>query len=142
MNFGPQGFFGYGVCTSFVPARNDTPTENGRLAPGPHAVWWSTYSHAQLPDSKEIHHNESVRNCKTATDAGLILLFVPSSPALKSTRPNQSGRHLTSQPGSAVLMGDAARALQLSSGQGASQSLEDAQVLALPLRHYLGRSSS
>ncbi|KAH0837075.1 hypothetical protein AYO21_04536 [Fonsecaea monophora] len=40
--------------------------------------------------------------------------------------------------GRAVLVGDAAHALQPSSGQGASQALEDAEALALSLReHYL-----
>ncbi|OAL24477.1 hypothetical protein AYO20_10635 [Fonsecaea nubica] len=38
--------------------------------------------------------------------------------------------------GRAVLVGDAAHALQPSSGQGASQALEDAEALALSLREY------
>ncbi|KAL8679596.1 MAG: hypothetical protein Q9224_007020, partial [Gallowayella concinna] len=38
-----------------------------------------------------------------------------------------------------VLIGDAAHAMQPSSGQGASQGLEDAQVLSMFLAHYLER---
>ncbi|KIW81250.1 hypothetical protein Z517_04275 [Fonsecaea pedrosoi CBS 271.37] len=45
--------------------------------------------------------------------------------------------------GRAVLVGDAAHALQPSSGQGASQALEDAEALALSLReYYLGDSTT
>ncbi|KEF58982.1 uncharacterized protein A1O9_03825 [Exophiala aquamarina CBS 119918] len=44
--------------------------------------------------------------------------------------------------GRAVLVGDAAHALQPSSGQGACQALEDAEALALFLRHYLGASTA
>jgi len=39
--------------------------------------------------------------------------------------------------GKLVLVGDAAHALQPSSGQGACQALEDAETLALLLKHYL-----
>jgi 2-polyprenyl-6-methoxyphenol hydroxylase-like FAD-dependent oxidoreductase len=41
--------------------------------------------------------------------------------------------------GRAVLIGDAAHALQPSSGQGASQALEDSEALARLLAHYLLR---
>ncbi|KAL8847584.1 MAG: hypothetical protein Q9221_007360 [Calogaya cf. arnoldii] len=41
-----------------------------------------------------------------------------------------------------VLIGDAAHAMQSSSGQGASQRLEDAQVLSMFLAHYLERHYS
>ncbi|KIW91657.1 uncharacterized protein Z519_07625 [Cladophialophora bantiana CBS 173.52] len=47
-----------------------------------------------------------------------------------------------SSRGRAVLVGDAAHALQPSSGQGACQALEDAEALALFLRHYLSASAS
>lgn len=43
--------------------------------------------------------------------------------------------------GRAILIGDAAHALQPSSGQGASQALEDAETLALVLAHYLSPTS-
>lgn len=43
--------------------------------------------------------------------------------------------------GRAALVGDAAHALQPSSGQGACQALEDSEALALFLRHYLVSSS-
>ncbi|EXJ68878.1 uncharacterized protein A1O5_07810 [Cladophialophora psammophila CBS 110553] len=47
-----------------------------------------------------------------------------------------------SSRGRAVLVGDAAHALQPSSGQGACQALEDAEALALFLGHYLSAASS
>ncbi|TRX91790.1 hypothetical protein FHL15_007343 [Xylaria flabelliformis] len=43
----------------------------------------------------------------------------------------------TWERGGCVLVGDAAHALQPSSGQGASMALEDCEALALLLRHYL-----
>lgn len=44
--------------------------------------------------------------------------------------------------GRAVLVGDAAHALQPSSGQGACQALEDAEALALLLKHHLNSDSN
>ncbi|KIW19508.1 hypothetical protein PV08_00080 [Exophiala spinifera] len=44
--------------------------------------------------------------------------------------------------GRAILIGDAAHALQPSSGQGASQALEDSEALALVLAHHFNLSSS
>jgi hypothetical protein len=44
--------------------------------------------------------------------------------------------------GRAILIGDAAHALQPSSGQGASQALEDAETLSLLLTHFLSPSHS
>ncbi|KIW48861.1 uncharacterized protein PV06_01422 [Exophiala oligosperma] len=44
--------------------------------------------------------------------------------------------------GRVVLIGDAAHALQPSSGQGASQALEDSETLALVLEHFMSSSSS
>ncbi|KAK5230986.1 hypothetical protein LTR47_001167 [Exophiala xenobiotica] len=44
--------------------------------------------------------------------------------------------------GRAILIGDAAHALQPSSGQGASQALEDAEALSLLLAHFLSPSHS
>jgi hypothetical protein len=44
--------------------------------------------------------------------------------------------------GRAILIGDAAHALQPSSGQGASQALEDAEALSLLLAHFLSSSVS
>lgn len=60
----------------------------------------------------------------------------PELPTWKSESESDSNSNSNSNTG-IVLIGDAAHALQPSSGQGACQALEDAEALALFLRHYL-----
>lgn len=146
MTFGPQGFFGYGVCTSSVPsmpARDDTPTTKIPPAPGPQAFWWSTYSHAQLPNSENIDRND-IRvqlQSRHGSWADPVIRSIVASADIGTILPTWTTPDLpTWGRNGVVLIGDAAHALPTSSGQGVSQALEDAQVLALLLRHYLCQS--
>ena len=161
MTFGPQGFFGYGVCTStlFTPAsacesptnetetlRDDTQATETLLtqAPnpaGPQAVWWSTYSIADLPDTKTFDRDDIRRQLRSrhSTWADPTIRRIVSTAAIDSIYPTWTTPDLpTWGRNGVVLVGDAAHALQPSSGQGASQALEDAQMLALLLKHYIG----
>lgn len=145
MTFGPQGFFGYGVCTSATPARNDTvdsETTNIVSAPGPHAVWWSTYSHAQLPSADQIDRNDIRLQLQSRHGrwADPVIRSIVASAEIGAILPTWTTPDLpTWERNGVVLIGDAAHALPPSSGQGASQALEDAQVFALLLRHYVGQ---
>ncbi|KIY00738.1 uncharacterized protein Z520_03403 [Fonsecaea multimorphosa CBS 102226] len=67
-----------------------------------------------------------------------------NSPALHAPYPTWTTPELPcwSLRGRAVLVGDAAHALQPSSGQGASQALEDAEALAVFLKRYLASASN
>lgn len=147
MTFGPQGFFGYGVCTSSVlstPARNDaTTTTKIPPAPGPHAFWWSTYSHAQLPNIENVDRDDirAQLQSRHGSWADPVIRSIVAGAEIGAILPTWTTPDLpTWDRNGVVLIGDAAHALQPSSGQGVSQALEDAQVLALLLRHYLGQS--
>ena len=129
--FGANGFFGYGFCASQA-----SPATNNHTA-----TWWSTYSLKECPsdwrhidreaakrDLQRRHaswKNKTIRNIILDVEVGPVWpTFV--TPLLP-----------TWERGGCVLIGDAAHALQPSSGQGASMALEDAEVLARLLAHYL-----
>lgn len=143
MTFGPQGFFGYGVCTSSMPAGSDAATPKIPPDPGPHAVWWSTYSHPQLPNADKIDRN-NIRvqlQGRHGRWADPVIRSIVASAEISAVLPTWTTPDLpTWECNGVVLIGDAAHALPPSSGQGASQALEDAQMLALLLRHYLSQS--
>ena len=141
MTFGPQGFFGYGVCTSAVP--DDAATTTVPPGPGPHAVWWSTYSHPQPPPTENIDRNDVRMQLRSRHGrwADPVIRSIVDRAEIGAVLPTWTTPDLpTWERHGVVLMGDAAHALQTSSGQGASQALEDAQALALLLRHYVGQS--
>ncbi|KAK5092931.1 hypothetical protein LTR70_005205 [Exophiala xenobiotica] len=60
-----------------------------------------------------------------------------TTPELRTWKSGSDGTSNSISNTGIVLIGDAAHALQPSSGQGACQALEDAEALALFLRHYL-----
>lgn len=163
MTLGRQGFFGYGLCTSSVPSKpawNDnttttttattattattvtTATTKFPPAPGSRAFWWSTYSHAQLPSNENIDRND-IRvqlQSRYGSWADPVIRSIVDSAEIGPIFPTWTTPDLpTWELNGVVLIGDAAHALQPSSGQGASQSLEDAEVLSLLLRHYLSQ---
>lgn len=159
MTLGRQGFFGYGLCTSSAPsklARNDTSTTTTATtttttttatpkippSPGPHAFWWSTYSLAQLPRNENIDRND-IRvqlQSRHGSWADPVIRSIVASAEVGSIYPTWTTPHLPSwELNGVVLIGDAAHALQPSSGQGVSQALEDAQVLSMLLGHYLSQ---
>lgn len=138
-------------------------------SPGPLAGWWSTFSSptpypyststsstAPKPgdfdktlalDSLLTRHKQWQNRTITA-----ILTYVQSDTeqhgsvgrGLEGSYPTWTTPELPhwSVNGRAVLLGDAAHALQPSSGQGACQALEDSEALSLLLRHYLGSPSA
>ncbi|KAI1743478.1 FAD/NAD(P)-binding domain-containing protein [Xylaria scruposa] len=122
---GANGFFGYGYTTG---------DPQDPLRAGDTATWWLTYTLDKCPDDwrnidKEDRHlewqNPVIQNIVRDVEVdSLYPTFV--TPLLP-----------TWERGGCVLVGDAAHALQPSSGQGASMALEDSEALALLLRHYL-----
>ncbi|KAL9129342.1 MAG: hypothetical protein Q9217_002180 [Psora testacea] len=130
MIFSGNGFFGYGPCTM------DHSTGLG----GPESVWWSTYSIHSLPPTKDINKADVKRQLQNrhANWKDPTIKKIVSNVKLDSIYPTWTTPELpTWSKGSVVLIGDAAHAMQPSAGQGASQALEDAQVLCMLLSHYL-----
>ncbi|KAI9881246.1 MAG: hypothetical protein M1830_005532 [Pleopsidium flavum] len=132
MTFGPHGFFGYGPVTS--------ADKNSPKTFGPRAFWWSNYELDQLPNTKAID-KDHIRNQlqeRHHTWKDPVIRKIISDVELDSIYPTFTTPPLPRWEGNGlVLIGDAAHALQPSSGQGASQALEDAQTLALLLAYHL-----
>ncbi|KAL8991921.1 MAG: hypothetical protein Q9169_007534, partial [Polycauliona sp. 2 TL-2023] len=137
VTFGSHGFFGYGPSTI---SPNPSHSADCVVPMGDEATWWSTYECKDLPDTRgfdqvdirrqlrERHAGWTDPVIKNIVDEAVVDSIYPTwiTPDL----PTWHGRGI-------VLIGDAAHAMQPSSGQGASQGLEDAQVFSMFLAHCL-----
>jgi 2-polyprenyl-6-methoxyphenol hydroxylase-like FAD-dependent oxidoreductase len=136
--FGPNGFFGCGVVDS-------GKGENGEVVAGKTGAWWSTYSEAKCPDSKKFDHALALEamqkrhgKWKNDTVKAIIQHLTTDGKGIDGVLPTWTTPELpTWEKYGCVLVGDAAHALQPSSGQGTSQAFEDAEAFTLLLKHYL-----
>ncbi|KAF2454551.1 hypothetical protein BDY21DRAFT_423490 [Lineolata rhizophorae] len=121
--FGPTGFFGYSGS-----------------APGNSLMWWSTYELPLETARAETNGARTKRRLqerhgrwKDPVVRDLVEVVDVDPPYLSWTVPELPAWG----KGGVVLVGDAAHALQSTSGQGASQAFEDGLTLSLLLAHYL-----
>ena len=138
MTFGSQGFFGYGSCSQLS---HPIFGEEDCVA-GPEAVWWSTYSVQPLPDTKGFDRDDIHRQLRVRHSSwnDTVIQKIVANASIDSIYPTWTTPELpTWEREGVVLVGDAAHALQPSSGQGASQALEDAEMLSILLSHYLAK---
>ena len=125
LTFGANGFFGYG------------PTADEEFG------WWSTYALSEPPSSNKAIDVEDVKaqlqsRHKDWQDPN-IQTFI-ANVEIDSVYPTWVCPKMPKwSKGNLVLVGDAAHAMQPSSGQGVSQALEDCQVLSILLGHYVGK---
>jgi 2-polyprenyl-6-methoxyphenol hydroxylase-like FAD-dependent oxidoreductase len=123
--FGPNGFFGY----------SETPPNE--------TMWWSTCEASDLPPSTRI----SVKTMRTQLQErhgkwkDPVIQAIIEEANVESIYPVWTTPELPywGKDG-CILVGDAAHALQPTSGQGSSQALEDAKTLALCLQRFLSRT--
>lgn len=124
--FGRNGFFGYS---------SSRPLSCGSL------MWWSTFETSSLPDTKSIDpaviKAALVERHKHWADP--LVQDIVNRAKVESIYPTWVLPELPhwGERG-VVLVGDAAHAMDPTTGQGASQALEDAQTLALLLKELLG----
>jgi 2-polyprenyl-6-methoxyphenol hydroxylase-like FAD-dependent oxidoreductase len=123
--FGPNGFFGYSGSS-----HNDT-------------MWWSTCEASDVPPSirlsvQDMRAQLTTRHGKWKDP---VIQAIIEKAEVESIYPVWTTPELPywGKDG-CVLVGDAAHALQPTSGQGSSQALEDAKTLALCLERFLSRS--
>lgn len=148
ITFGPNGFFGHGYIGPVDRITDDN---------APLAAWWSTFSSDNpRPYSKddsgtlsgmktsfdrETALKELVHRHSSWTDPAIkqIVSYVEQHKAIEHMYPTYTTPELPTWKADVniVLLGDAAHAVQPSSGQGACQALEDSEALALLLKHYL-----
>ena len=145
ITFGPNGFFGHGYIGAVDQITDDS---------APLAAWWSTIPSKdphpwQTSDTgaskdsfdREAAVQELLKRHRFSADPAIqaILDYLEKHESIEHSYPTYTTPELPtwSQGSNMVLVGDAAHALQPSSGQGACQALEDAEALALLLKHYL-----
>ncbi|KAL8734374.1 MAG: hypothetical protein Q9166_001572 [cf. Caloplaca sp. 2 TL-2023] len=139
VTFGSHGFFGYGASTIASQSNHFAQC----TAPmGDEAVWWSTYESKDLPNTRDFD-KEAILQQLRKRHAGWkdpVIQKIINEAAIDSIYPTWIMPELpTWYTRGLVLVGDAAHSMQPSSGQGASQGLEDAQILSMFLAHYLER---
>lgn len=155
ITFGPNGFFGHGYVSP-VTESDSSDSRDTSLA-----AWWSTFSSpgpnpfqpATSPNNEPqttnstINKEAALSNLRTRHSSWqdpviqAILDYVTKHRAVDHVYPTYTTPELpTWHKENLVLIGDAAHALQPSSGQGACQALEDAECLALLLSRYLPTS--
>lgn len=140
--FGPTGFFGYGVVES-------VKGENGELVPGKRGAWWSTFHEAKCPQTKNFDKSAAFDTLqkrhgtwKNDTIKAILQHLSNGGQGIDDMYPTWTTPELpTWEKYGCVLVGDAAHALQPSSGQGTSQAFEDAEAFTLLLKHYLSRTA-
>ncbi|KAI1123199.1 FAD/NAD(P)-binding domain-containing protein [Nemania abortiva] len=129
---GANGFFGYGYTTG-------NPKDSSKA--GDTATWWSTYTLDKCPDDWRNIDKDDVKKQLQERHLGwqnTVIQDIVRDVEVDSLYPTFITPLLpTWEKGGCVLVGDAAHALQPSSGQGVSMALEDCEALALFLRHYL-----
>lgn len=123
--FGPTGFFGY--SSSGPPSKRQL-------------MWWSTWETSSLPDRIVIDPTAIQQQLKErhGSWADPIIQDVLNKASMDSIYPIWTTPELPHWGESgAVLLGDAAHALQPTTGQGSSQALEDSITFSLLLAHYI-----
>lgn len=139
--FGGNGFFGYFFSESATSEKHrDSPYHISE--PGDFLAWWSTYEIENCPDRKTLDMTDVTHQLRErhARWKDPVVQKVLESLHVENIYPTWTSPSLpTWERDGVVLVGDAAHALPPSSGQGASQALEDVEAFVLLLVHYLGR---
>ncbi|KAK5936783.1 hypothetical protein PMZ80_010902 [Knufia obscura] len=163
ITFGPNGFFGHGYIgpvshgasgnastgalaawwstfssDSPRPYQQDTTITSTATSHSESALKITFNKHRALQDLLHRHRSWSNPNIQA------ILDYIEENESIEHMYPTYTTpelptwiSHGNKSNSNMVLVGDAAHALQPSSGQGACQALEDAEALALFLKHYL-----
>ena len=140
--FGGNGFFGYFFSDSPPSApHHDSPFHVSE--PGQSLAWWSTYEIKECPDRNTLDMDDVVRQLRErhAQWKDPVVQHVLESVRVQNMYPTWTSPQLpTWERDGVVLLGDAAHALPSTSGQGASQALEDCEAFVLLLAHHLSKT--
>ena len=144
MNFiyGGNGFFGYFFSES-APSSSHRESPSHVSDPGDSLAWWSSFSADECPDPETIDMEAVAEQLRARHGSWKepVVQKVLQSLQVRNLYPVWTLPQLpTWERNGVVLVGDAAHALPPTSGQGASQALEDVEAFALFLSHYLGRA--
>lgn len=138
--FGGSGFFGYFFSDSSKSDVNrDSPSHV--CEPGDSLAWWSTYEIKECPDTKSLDIDDAIRQLRERHGQWKdpVVQSVLRYAKAQNMYPTWTSPELpTWDRDGVVLLGDAAHALPPTSGQGASQALEDCEAFVVFLAHQLG----
>ncbi|PWY68009.1 FAD/NAD(P)-binding domain-containing protein, partial [Aspergillus sclerotioniger CBS 115572] len=148
--FSATGFFGYFYANS-SPTSPHRSSPHHISPPGDTLAWWTTYSMpTPTPTPTPPDLTSPNLNLTTLTQHLHTRYSTWTDPTISTILPTITIKTIypvfTSPPlptfssTGIILIGDAAHTLPPTSGQGASQALEDVEVLSLFLKHYLGIS--
>ena len=133
--FGANGFFGYVYNTTAAGSPSTSPEYlTYKTNPsGPEATWWSTYYLPTLPSTRALDPEAAKAQLLSRHGhwKNPAIQKIIANASIDAMYPTWTTPDLpTWERGGLVLLGDAAHALHPSSGQGANQALEDAEVFA------------
>ncbi|RAL10177.1 FAD/NAD(P)-binding domain-containing protein [Aspergillus homomorphus CBS 101889] len=142
--FSGNGFFGYFWAES-APADPQRDSPSHVAQPGDTLAWWATYAIDPCPSDAELKRMDPdtltarLRERYSGWSDPVVCALLQGI-RVQSVWPTWTAAPLASWArDSIILVGDAAHALPSTSGQGASQALEDAEALGLLLRGFLER---
>ncbi|KAI9039297.1 FAD-dependent oxidoreductase [Aspergillus affinis] len=139
--FSGNGFFGYFPSSSSSSPSTSTPSPYTIAPPGETLSWWSTYAYPSPPPTpSSISLSTITTDLKTrhANWNDPIIQSILATLTVENIYPTWTSPVLkTWEKHGVILVGDAAHALPSTSGQGASQGMEDGEALGMFLAHYI-----
>ncbi|KAH7126535.1 hypothetical protein B0J13DRAFT_565620, partial [Dactylonectria estremocensis] len=136
--FGGNGFFGYFFSDS-CPSEPHRDSPFHISEPGGSLAWWSTYESKECPNRESLDMGDVAQQLREryAQWHDPVVRTIIESIRVQNMYPTWTSPQLpTWERDGVVLLGDAAHALPPTSGQGASQALEDCEAFVLFLAHY------
>ncbi|KAH7161022.1 hypothetical protein EDB81DRAFT_714125 [Dactylonectria macrodidyma] len=136
--FGGNGFFGYFFSDS-CPSEPHRDSPFHISEPGESLAWWSTYESKECPNRESLDMDEVAQQLRERYSQWKdpVIRNIIESARVRNMYPTWTSPQLpTWERDGVVLLGDAAHALPPTSGQGASQALEDCEAFVLLLAHY------
>ncbi|GLA24473.1 hypothetical protein AnigIFM63326_000520 [Aspergillus niger] len=143
--FSGTGFFGYFYATSSPTTSVDRFSAYHISPPGDTLAWWTTYStptsSSTPPNTQDLDMDDVTAQLQNrfASWTDPLVRHIIRSVQVQTMWPTWTSPPLpTWEREGVVLVGDAAHALPSTSGQGASQALEDVEALGRLVAHEVG----
>ncbi|WEW59039.1 hypothetical protein PRK78_004507 [Emydomyces testavorans] len=139
--FGGNGFFGYSFVQSLTsPQEQPNAVSEAKPTPTDEVTWWSTYEMDSCPDPRSVDKEAILRDLHSRLDSWKdpVIQKLLTMVNIQTIFPQNTTPELpTWSRNGMILIGDAAHTLSPTTGQGASQALEDVECFSMLLSHCL-----